>query len=99
MNRTSTAALEATATRFGHSLATQIAYRRLSPSRKRKLPFADDTVQGIYKGLDEDDIEGGGFKLIEYLIDGTLAVVMAKTYVITKIEYVYRVDVYGKEEA
>jgi hypothetical protein len=42
VNRTSTAALEATAARFGHSLATQIAYRRLSPSRKRKASAVDD---------------------------------------------------------
>ena len=58
MNRTSTAALEATATRFGHSLATQIAYRRLSPSRKRKLPLADDTGELLVtlKGA-EDEVQ------------------------------------------
>jgi hypothetical protein len=42
LHRSSTAALEATAARFGHSLATQIAYRRLSPSRKRKTSAVDD---------------------------------------------------------
>jgi hypothetical protein len=42
VNRTNTAALEATAARFGHSLATQIAYRRLSPSRKRRASAVDD---------------------------------------------------------
>lgn len=42
VNRTSTAVLDATAARFGHSLATQIAYRRLLPSRKRKASSVDD---------------------------------------------------------
>jgi hypothetical protein len=43
VNKTSAAALEATAARFGHSLATQMAYRRLSPTRKRNAPPAKDT--------------------------------------------------------
>ena len=69
MNRTSTAAPEATAARFGHSLATQIAYRRLSPSRKRKLPFADDTGELLValKGAEDevqataaDSVQGAG---------------------------------------
>ena len=44
VNRTSTAALEATAARFGHSLATQLAYRRLSPSRKRRAVALEDVL-------------------------------------------------------
>jgi hypothetical protein len=56
VNRTSTAALEATAARFGHSLATQMSYRRLSPSRKRKAPPADDTGEMLVS-LREDDVE------------------------------------------
>jgi hypothetical protein len=59
VNRTSTAALEATAARFGHSLATQISYRRLSPSRKRKAPAVDDDGEVLValKSTD-DDTEG-----------------------------------------
>ena len=58
VNRTSTAALEATAARFGHSLATQIAYRRLSPSRKRKTSAVDDGE--LLVALRSADVTEGG---------------------------------------
>lgn len=62
------------------------------------IPFADDTMQGIYKGLDEDDVEGGYFKLLEYLAeDNILEVVVAKTWKIDGKEYVYWLDVYNDE--
>jgi hypothetical protein len=54
--KTSTAALEATAARFGHSLATQMAYRRLSPTRKRKAPPDDDSGEMLVS-LRDDDVE------------------------------------------
>ena len=56
VNLTSTAALEATAKRMGHSLATQLSYRRLSPSRKRKAPPADDDGEMLVslRGAAED---------------------------------------------
>ncbi len=59
VNRTSTSALEATAARFGHSLATQMSYRRLSPTRKRKAPPEDDTGEMLVS-LRDEDVESRG---------------------------------------
>ena len=60
VNRTSTAALEATAARFGHSLATQLSYRRLSPSRKRKAaPPADDDGEMLVSLRSAEDASDG----------------------------------------
>jgi hypothetical protein len=60
VNRTTTAALEATAARFGHSLATQIAYRRLSPSKKLKASAVDDGELLVALRSATDDEAGTG---------------------------------------
>jgi hypothetical protein len=58
VNQKSTAALEATAKRMGHSMATQMAYRRLSPSRKRKAPPIEDDGEMLVSLRAEDAPDG-----------------------------------------
>ncbi len=65
VNQTSTAALEATAKRMGHSMATQMAYRRLSPSRKRKAPPIEDDGEMLVSLRAEDAPDGAAASTVD----------------------------------